>query len=136
MAHSIQVVDGRAEAFNDLDLIALVGLMAQEMKRGTPGHEMLEPLMADWRARLAFYGPGTIDLKLDGVISSSALREQVVSLLAAVESRVRAFGDAVPAPVLNELRMVPGVRFHDHATSTLVSAIIRLRALLVSSPAS
>jgi hypothetical protein len=72
--------------FNDLDLIALVGLMAQEMERGTPGHEMLEPLMADWRARLAFYGPGTIDLKLDGVISSGALREQLVSLLAAVES--------------------------------------------------
>lgn len=130
MASSIQVVGGHAETLNDLDLIALVCLLGQEIECQQVDLKLLLPFVARWQAGLKGYGPGTIDLQLEQIASSDEAKDQLLTALASVEERLEQYGNMIPATVLNKLCAVPGVDFRDYPTSLLSSAAAKLAGLV------
>lgn len=130
MATSIQVIGDRAESVNDLDLIALICLLEQEVESSPNVYETVAPLVARWQRDLANYGPGVIDLNLDGLVSSLNARAELVALLKAVDEKIRSSKKPVPASVLNARCSAPGITFHDYPLTNLTAAIGRLQALL------
>jgi len=130
MATSIQTVGERAEAFNDLDLIAIVRLLGQEAAARPGEYSAITAVLARWERNLAAYGPGTIDLNFNDLASSDKRRSELILLLAAVDKGVGQFGKTIPSSVLNDRCAVPGVTFQDYPISLLRLAMTRLRGLL------
>ena len=130
MGHSIQVVGNKVESFNDLDLVALLCLLAAETESAPNQYRAVAPLVANWNAELAGYGPGCIRLGLEERIEAPEARAELVRALAAVERRLRTLGAEVPANELNERCQASGVTFFDFPVPDLVAAISMLRRLV------
>lgn len=132
MAHSIQTVGTEAEIFNDFDLIALICLMADEVRGHPEEFPTIAPLVDEWSASLAAYGPGLIELRLDAIASSARAMDEFSVLLSSVEVRIRRCG-TVPASFLNTRCDAPGIEFSDYSGDFLLQAVGRLQKL-VSAP--
>lgn len=130
MAHSIQTLKGRAESFNDLDLIAVLGLIEREVSRRPAEYEALRPRAAQWKRDLGGYGPGTIDLCLDESALSDQAQRDLRAVLSRLDDQLEQMGPKISAIVLNEVSGAPGVTFQDYPTSLLKDAVARLRALI------
>ena len=131
MANSIQTNGVKAETFNDLDLIVLVCLFDPEVTSVPDRYVALRTVIAGWKRGLTVYGPGTIDLELDDLASFEGERSQLISLLTAIDDKIDKFGETVPASLLNERCLVPGVTFRDYPTSLLKGAIKTIKTLLL-----
>jgi hypothetical protein len=130
MAHSIQVLDEKAETFNDLDLLVLIKFFLMELKRNSEAYPRLASIATGWRESLENYGPGTIDLRVERAVGDAEGRQQFANLLAAVARELNRDGELVPAAELNSLSAVPGVKFYDYQKSLLREAIAKLNKLL------
>lgn len=130
MAHSIQVVGGNHQIFHDADLIALVTLLDHCLQHEPGKYLALSPVIAQWQRDLEAYGPGVIHLGLDSVVHAPDVRSELLRLFAALEERLADLGDTVPASLLNERCVAPGVELYDYPTSMLLAAISKLRELL------
>lgn len=130
MATSIQVVSGRAEAFKDLDLLVLTCLMNQEVAARRGQYPFVAPFVRLWIRELGTYGPGTVHLRLDEILSSEPAAMELTNLLDAADAAVSAFGTTVPGALLNANCSVAGVRFSDYPTALLTDAVRRLRLLV------
>ena len=130
MAHSIQVMGGRAEAFDDLDLIALLGLLGLEVESAPHAHLHVAPLIAVWQRDLETYAPGTIELNLEAVKRSAAQEAELALLLDSVARHARRYGRNVPAQVLSSRCKAPGVTFFDYPAARIHEAIRRLRDMI------
>lgn len=131
MAHSIQVVGGKHEIFDDGDLIAVICLMGQALESHPNEYGGLRQPVTEWQENLKTYGPGTIELSLESLVSSADVVGQLLAFLEVVEDEIERFGKTVPALVLNERSRAPGVTFNDYPTALLARTVVRLRALVV-----
>jgi hypothetical protein len=139
MAHSIQTVGDRAESFNDLDLLVLICLAGQEVTSSAPSYPRLASFVKRWKHEVATYGPGTIDLRLDDLVTDDLVTatgalSELDSMLTALRARLEQHGRTIPAAVLNSECPTPGVTFYDYPTMHLANACDRL-AQLVRRPA-
>jgi hypothetical protein len=129
MASSIQSYRERTSSFKDLDLIAILILLESELERDRTALQ-LGPVFAEWHKALDGYGPGTIDLRLNDLLSSEEMRQAMLALLDAVDARLRAFDKTVPAWILNGRWSVPDVIFLDYSAAKLSVASSALREML------
>ena len=129
MAHSIQVIGTTSQVFNDLDLIALLCLMLDEVRRHPEEFSTIAPTVRGWSASLADYGPGVIELDLASLASSHVERNELEALLSLVERTARRFG-SIPASFLNTESCAPGIEFSDYQSDLVSRTVEKLRMLL------
>jgi hypothetical protein len=126
MAHSIQTLGGSSTSLDDLDLLAVVSLLAEESER--PQYMALRSAVRAWQAELVGYGPGVIDLKLEAL--APAARHELTTALSILETTLGATGFTSGA-VLNGRCTAPGVTFNnDYPVVPLLKAITALRGLV------
>lgn len=130
MSTSFQVFGDRVEAFNDLDLIALVYLASRRVASEPDRYLAFAPMLADWILGIAVSGPGTIDLNLNNLIAPDTTRCELIALLTRIGEELSQFGDSVPASVLNKQQVAPNVKFHDYPVTLLSTALRALKSLL------
>jgi hypothetical protein len=130
MAHSIQTIGKKSEILKDVDLIAFVCLLHLETASHPGEYSELTAVVAQWMREIAASGPGTIDLNLNEITSAGREKSVLRALLAAGESSISQFGNAVPDAILNEQCPIPEIRFNDFKTAFIKNAIDKLRALL------
>ena len=130
MGTSIQVVRGKAESFNDIDLLVLLRFMVEEIGAGPSEYPSLAPFVSIWTDCCSDSGPGTIDLQLDRLDLDERSASEFARLLNAVERAWAAWGALIPAHVLNTKYFVRGVRFNDYEISRLTAATDKLRKLV------
>jgi hypothetical protein len=131
MATSILVVGQRAELFNDLDLLVLLGLILEEME-DEPGHyPSLQSRASTWADCRESSGPGTIDLDLESLVQNAQAKRDLLELLSAVTRKLDVVGPYIPADVLNSRYAVRGVRFNDYSTARLSGAMEKIQNLLL-----
>jgi hypothetical protein len=104
--------------------------MDSELEANQSGYENISLHLDRWKTNIKNAGPGTIDLELDNILQSSLTYSQLLSLLAAVNDRLRSFHEVVPAIVLQTRCPVEGVRFVDYSVTVLASVIAEMRTLL------
>ena len=132
MAHSIQSVGQRTAILNDFDLIALICLMDAELQDPGDRFFAIRSTVREWSASLRGYGPGTIRLGLDALVSANNTAGELESLFAALEKRIHHFSGRIPAPFLNSRCSAPGITFSDYDGNLLLTALQKLRALAQS----
>ena len=130
MATSIQAIGERAEVLNDLDLLVLIALLNEVGHVAREQLESLQSFFDSWRENCVGYGPGTIDLDLEGISASENAKSDFEQLLKAVENRLEEFGETIPAKVLTRWCEAPGVTFNDYPTTTIKTTVERIRALM------
>lgn len=130
MASSIQVVGKRIESLNDLDLLAVLGFLLEELEAEPSRYPVLLQQQAFWRNARMDSGPGTIDLGLSWIASTPSALEQFSQLLERVDDALSEFGPVVPASVLNARYRVRGVRFANFEISRLLATVQSIRRLL------
>jgi hypothetical protein len=130
MAHSIQVIGDRSEIFNDLDLLALLILMNEELESNPRTYPLLVSIAGHWRDCCEIYTPGAIELNLEQLVSSEDARQQFETLLSTVSQKLERSGDTIPAIELNSRMRVPNATFFDYPTSLLLATIKKINRLL------
>lgn len=130
MAHTILEVGGRVEIIEDLDLLALLSLLLDKVQRESAKYSTLRGFLSDWRTGIALYGPGTMDLELEGIVESALARRELEALLLEVMNSLEQFGDTIPGSLLSNLCMAPGVEFVDYSTEMLRNTISRFQRLV------
>jgi len=130
MATSIQIVGNKVEHFRDLDLIALICFMSDAVQQDPEAFSVIAPVVDSWNGALVDYGPGAIELGLDGVASSRQLTQELDLLLSRVAARITGFGPTIPSSFLNHRCQVPGVTFAEYSGVLLLQALEKLRNLL------
>jgi hypothetical protein len=129
MAHSIQVFSGKSAVFNDLDLLAIMGLTLRIIDKSKE-HECLRSLANEWLQSMVTYGPGVIDLKLADFLCTPDQRTSLLAVLDVLLDEVRQYQDSIPASVLNGLSPALGVQFSNMKVSIIEAAISKLTGLL------
>jgi hypothetical protein len=129
MATSIQGIGGRREAFNDLDLLVITGLVIELWKTKLQDRR-LDTVCHEWERARAEYAPGVIDLKLGSIASDTDKRKAMLEMLSLVKAHLLGQGETIAAAVLNNQLRVPGVRFSNYKTSVLLTSACRLATLL------
>jgi hypothetical protein len=129
MATSIQIVGSKHEAFNDLDLLVIVGLLVNRL-RASPPDGMLDKDRREWERVLAQYAPGCIDLKLGALSADFGKKRAMFVALSLVNEDLLRRGELILGTTLNREVDVPGVRFSDYKTSTLLLVARKLAMLL------
>jgi hypothetical protein len=129
MATSIQVSSGRAEAFNDLDLLVLLHLMLQAASQMSQTPATVE-IVARLRATCEDYGPGSIDLQLDDIRTDEALRNAYLGILRMAMDRLDSAGSVLPAEAIMTGWLTRGVRINDFSVELIHTASERLRKLV------
>ncbi len=129
MAHSIQAVGDRAEIINDLDVLALIGMLINSAGELPECYPLLGPFIRGWREQCIYYGPGLIDLNLEGLAAIEPARSQFVELLAAVEKQLAAHGETIPASRLVSSEAI-GVTLGDYPTAMIKITAERIRTLM------
>jgi hypothetical protein len=132
MGYSIQSIGHVKQSFNDLDLVALVGLMSEIVQLSPEDFCFVSPLVAEWERALIGYGPGVIDMNLDEVVSSESVSREFGALLSRTANRIRDLGPSVPATLLNARCQAPGVKFAEFPSSLLLEALEQLRSCVFS----
>lgn len=122
MGHSIQAANGKAAILDDATILALICLAGEAVDAAPDAYPVMEPVVAQWERNCDGYGPGTIDLDLDSLLSQANASNELRRLLVDVESRAARFGKNIPSSVLNGRCRAPGVRFLDYPVSNLTSA--------------
>lgn len=130
MAHSIQEFEGKKKIFNDLDLLVVV-LLVLKFFSNTPKDDFLEKVRKSWTSILASYGPGLLELELEGLIQSNEEKITLLNVLHEVKKDLSEYGDLVPARVLNGVATFNGVKFFDYQTVLIVNGLTTLEELLV-----
>ncbi len=129
MASSIQLFGKKAESFNDLDLIVLVQFLAEVVSQSGE-YPTLRNLVEQWTANVRLYGPGVLDLALDGALKMPAAKGELVAALNTVKAKIAEFGSIIPADLLNSRNIAPGVTFNDYSVPILRDATARLERLI------
>lgn len=129
MATSIQVSLGRAEAFNELDLLVLVHLMLQAASQMSQTPETAE-LVSRLKIVCEGYGPGTMDLQLDDIRKNDVLRSAYLGILKVTMARLASAGPTVPARAIMTGWLTRGVRINDFSAELIRTASQRLRKLV------
>ncbi len=130
MAHSIQVLHGRHEIFNDWDLFVIVSLGGELVKASPNQYSAIASPVSRWQNEAPGYGPGCIDLGLEQLDPVGA--RGLIKLLDAIDERAATYGDRIPATTLQPICRFHGVRFNDYPVSSLRDATEKLRRLLSS----
>ena len=130
MAHSTQVFRGRAEVFNDLDLMVLFMFLRDSPHASGDDAEAL--LFARWEDGLRHYGCGLIRLELDAMFTDGASTQRFASALSEVRKRLSFFGERIPSGLLNARNITPGVVFADYPVALLADAALRLENLVAA----
>lgn len=134
MATSIQVVHGRSQLFNDLDVIALICLMTERVASVETSYVQLNSFITEWNEALMNYGPGTIDLKFDELVASSAAFHQFTSLIDNIYDEMKRIDMHVLTSTLNARCRAPGVHFANYRGGLLTRMIDEVRSLLQYDP--
>ncbi len=127
MGWSIQKFEDRLRIINDLDVVVIVYLIRDEMKRG--GFPDLNEAIQAWENELRISGPGCFDLRLEEVLSARGARVQLMTILDTIRARLVGSGRDIPASFLNERNVVDGMVFFDFPQSVAVKAIDQFRSL-------
>ena len=127
MGTSYVTFDGRSGAFKDSDLLVVLGLAANSMRK----QDVLLDLADAWEEAIKRHGPGVADVPMDGLSESSGVRGQLLALLLRLEAELHSHGDSVAIAFLRERCDIPGIRFDTaYPTRLLVNTVQRLRELL------
>ena len=130
MTTSIQAIGDRAEILNDLDLLALIALLNEVRYETREQLKSLQPFFDIWHGNCIGYGPGTLDLDLEGISANENAASELEQLLKTVDNKLGDFGDAVPAKVLATWCDAPGVTFTNYSTTKIKTTIERIRVLM------
>ena len=120
---------GKPEVINDLDLLVIIGF-ALPVIRKSKQFAALAELAEDWQMAANYYGPGTIDLKLERLIENPTLVPELATVLGHVLRQIDEYGETIPGDLLNEIMPVPGVIFYNFNTSSLRDGVKKLKALI------
>jgi hypothetical protein len=130
MTTSIQAIGERAEILNDLDVLALIALLNQVGHEDREKFKSLQPFFDAWQENCVGYGPGTIDLDLQGISASENAKSELEHLLKIVENKLGEFSEMIPAKVLTVWCKAPGVKFSDYPKMKIKTTIKKIRALM------
>lgn len=138
MGHSVVEYRGQARRLHDIEIVTVVHIVldAWRSEQGappvTPG---VERLLAAWTAMIDTYGPGTLDVELDGFLQTDADRESLSRLMQRARERLAARGDVVTGDYMNRIVDAPGVlEFVDRPVADVLAAFDRFGAVLVDPP--
>jgi len=128
MAYSGQEFREKYTSIEDADIIAVV-MIAEQMSGLS---KKASELVTDWLHQMQVSGPGTIDLKLDDHLHSDDDVNDFLGLLNLVRNKIRAYGDVIPANVLNERAgsVAMGITFVDYQSQLIMSVLDKLEALV------
>jgi hypothetical protein len=129
MASSLQSFGGKAELFNDLDLMVLLQFVA-EIVSDSNELAALSNSVGAWNKAVRIAGPGVLDLALEENLKTPTERSAMASALRQLKTRVSTFGSIIPAAVLNEKNIAPGVTFFDYQSQRLIDTAARLEGLI------
>jgi hypothetical protein len=129
LANSILSLGDSFRVVNDFDLLLLLGMMGEEFL----AHRERYPALADeakqWlEARIA-YGPGTIEVDLDEILSCAEKRDQFKRLLERTEELLLLHGSVLGSTEIEQRWGCPGVQYFDYSTVSVLKALDSLRSL-------
>lgn len=138
MGHSVVEYRGRSRRLHDIEIVTVVHIVldARRSEDGappvTPG---VERLLAAWSTMFDTYGPGTLDVELDGYLESEADRESLSRLMQRARARLAGQGDVVSGDYMNRIVDAPGVlEFVDRPLADVLAAFDRFAAVMADSP--
>ena len=127
MGQSAQILDGRHEVFEDIDLLLVVRLAILAARND----EADEWLAEAWSFSYREHAPGVVDLGLRAIVANPENRASLLRVLSVVEDNLHAVGAVIPLASLKSDLKLPGVRFRaDQDSGRIVSTLLRLRALI------
>ena len=120
--------EDRIEAFDDVDLLAVLSFMLHAMRA--------RPTRTDLIKGLGFaidtHAPGVVQLPLEEHLEEQEARTQFADALRDVLLQLQAMGEEVPLELLRERCHIPGVRFaRDYPAQRLIDVVARLESLPV-----
>lgn len=134
MGHSVVEYRGHVRRLHDIEIVTVVHVVldARRAEGGapplTPG---VERLLAAWSTMFDTYGPGTLDIELDGFLETDADRESLAALMQRARERLAAQGDVVSGAYMNRIVDAPGVlEFVDRPLADVLAAFDRFGAVL------
>jgi len=130
MGHSIQTVGTRTEIFNDCDLLLLLRLFGEVIRKKPELDPAIAAMRDYWDDCCQGYGPGLIHLRLADLAATGSAKEALLRFFDDVEAELRSFGTTIPAKTIRERFRVRGVVFNDQDVSRILSALVRLRRLV------
>lgn len=130
MATSIQIVGNRSETFNDLDLLVLLHLMIRSAEANSGDKGIRRKLAERFASVCEGYGPGTIDLQLDVLLSDQTLKSEFLRILSETESHIESVGETYPAQLLRDKWRTAGVKIGDYKTNLIRTVAEKVRTLL------
>ena len=125
MGHSVQVVRDRHVIFNDIDLMLVLLMMAEQVQQHQTSFAKLAPHATHWRRSVEQRAPGVIEPGLVTISEDSEAEKQLPLLLAEVESMVIAFGNAIPVEVQQARWPIPGLALHAPGPTAAVQGTLR-----------
>ena len=131
MAVSVQLVGRKAEVLNDLDLLILLRMMAEEVRSKPGRYSSLRQIADHWESCWEQYGPGTLNLELEKVALDSQKKADCLDLFARIGRKLCLLEATLPADRVNRRWGVKGIKFFDYQTDQLRVALDKLRALIV-----
>ncbi len=139
MGHSVVEYRGQARRLRDIEIVTVVHI-ALDAWRSEPGAAPVTPgverLLGAWSTMFDTYGPGTLDIELDGFLETEADRESLSGLLQRARDRLAGQGDVVPGDYMNRIVDAPGVlEFVDRPLADVLGAFDRFGAVLAGPPA-
>ncbi|HTE53215.1 MAG TPA: hypothetical protein VK698_20315 [Kofleriaceae bacterium] len=132
MGHSYVEYRGQHRLLPDIEIVTVVHLLLdasrQESPTLTPG---VAQLLAAWTTLIDTYGPGTIDVDLDGHLRTDADRDNLLRLIELARQRLQEAGPLVPGESMNRIVDAPGVLdFADRPVGDVLAAFDRFAAVL------
>jgi hypothetical protein len=130
MATSIQISTGRAEAFNDLDLLVLLHLMIQHASSGPSETPATSEIVSRLKAICEGYGPGSIDLHLNELSSNEVFRKAYLDTLRTTMEHLGCVGAVYPAKTIMKDWLTGGVKVNDYSVDLIRATGQRVSRLL------
>lgn len=130
MAHSIQVVGDGQEVFNDLDLLVLVCFLIQGTKDNRDEYASLQSFTHEWSEGIDGYGPGTLDLNLQSIVTVPSAKQELERLLDTLSLQMKDVGSTIPLSLLKMRIEIPGVTLCAPSRPNFLQTIDKIRRLL------
>lgn len=129
MGHSLVKFRGNGLVLRDKDIAIWIGCVLSEADDVPPSRE-LTLAFEYWLSPEAFPGQGCFRLNLDLFLTEENTRRELIALTDNAITRVRAFGDTVPAGYLNQHIELFGYVFVALPSTRVVDVLTPVRDLL------
>lgn len=130
MGWSIQAIPPHHTIINDLDIIALINILADLLRIDAIDSSGASDIVSTWIVAVEESGPGTIDLHLQDLTASPERTRMLHRLLTTAEQALLALGDSVPRELLNKGPLRNSAIFTDnYPVPRLLKTIVQLRDL-------